>query len=132
MTFARRALAAAGLKCQISSTRWHRPSQSPLAAGASRMISLPGLLRLISTLSKRTMLKALGFLCLSVFLLHFWLLARTGFAEPCAAAFAKLEYEAIGDYKTKRRDLSVSDEEQEQYRYINERNLFQCYKIALF
>lgn len=78
------------------------------------------------------MLKALGILVLFVFVLHFYLLARTGHIDPCDAAFAKIEYGNIGDYKTKSRELVVDEEQQVLFGYINRRDILQCYKIALF
>ncbi len=78
------------------------------------------------------MLKAIGFLVLVIFAVHFYMLARTGRIDPCDAAFAKLEYENIGYFKSKNRELVVDEEQQPLYDYINRRDILQCYKIALF
>ncbi len=79
------------------------------------------------------MWKATGSLALVIFAVHFYMLARTGHIDPCDAAFAKIEYDNIGYFKSKRRELVPLDEEQQQlYDYINQRDILQCYKIALF
>ncbi|MFY9639554.1 MAG: hypothetical protein WCD20_20510 [Rhodomicrobium sp.] len=78
------------------------------------------------------MLKAIGFLVLAIFAVHFYMLARTGHIDPCDAAFAKLEYDNIGYFKSKNRELVVDDEQQQLYDYINQRNILQCYRVALF
>ena len=78
------------------------------------------------------MLKAIGLLVLFVFAAHFYLLARTGHIDPCEAAFAKLEYENLGDFKTARRELFIDEEQQILFGYINHRDILRCYKIALF
>ncbi len=79
------------------------------------------------------MLKAAGFLVLVIFAVHFYMLARTGHIDPCEAAFAKLEYDNIGYFKSKRRELVPLDQEQQAlYEDINQRRILRCYKIALF
>ncbi|MGO9171080.1 MAG: hypothetical protein ACLP7P_03835 [Rhodomicrobium sp.] len=78
------------------------------------------------------MLKALGLLLLFIFLVHFYLLARTGHIDPCDAAFAKLEYETIGWNKYKKRELEIDPEQQPLYDEISRRHILQCYRIALF
>ncbi len=78
------------------------------------------------------MLKAAGALALAIFAVHFYMLARTGHIDPCEAAFAKLEYENINYFKSKRRELVVDEEQQQLFDYINGRDILQCYKIALF
>ncbi len=78
------------------------------------------------------MLKAAGFLVLVIFAVHFYMLARTGHIDPCEAAFAKLEYDNIGYFKSQRRELVVDQEQQQLYDDINQRRLLRCYQIALF
>lgn len=78
------------------------------------------------------MWKAAGLLVLVIFAVHFYMLARTGHIDPCDAAFAKLEYDNIGYFKSKRRELVVDQEQQQLYDYINKRDMLRCYKIALF
>jgi len=78
------------------------------------------------------MLKAAGFLALAIAAVHFYMLARTGHIDPCDAAFARLEYENIGYFKSKRRELVVDEEQQQLLDDINRRNIVQCYRIALF
>ena len=78
------------------------------------------------------MLKAIGFLVLAVFAVHFYMLARTGHIDPCDAAFAKLEYDNISYFKSKSRELVVDEEQQQLYDYINKRDILRCYRIALF
>ncbi len=78
------------------------------------------------------MLKAAGALALAIFAVHFYMLARTGHIDPCEAAFAKLEYENINYFKSKRRELVVDEEQQQLFDYIDGRDILQCYKIALF
>ena len=78
------------------------------------------------------MWKAAGFLVLVIFTVHFYLLARTGYIDPCDAAFAKLEYENINAFKSKRRELVADGEQQQLNDYIKRRDILQCYKIALF
>ncbi|MGO9460304.1 MAG: hypothetical protein ACLPWS_12140 [Rhodomicrobium sp.] len=78
------------------------------------------------------MIKALALLLLVIFAVHFYMLARTGHIDPCDAAFAKIEYGNINDYKYKRRELVIDEEEQVLFGYINRRDILQCYKIALF
>ncbi len=78
------------------------------------------------------MLKAIGFLVFAIFAVHFYMLARTGHIDPCDAAFAKLEYDNIGYFKSKRRELVIDEEQQQLYDYISKRDILRCYKIALF
>jgi len=78
------------------------------------------------------MWKATGLLVFVIFALHFYMLARTGHIDPCDAAFAKLEYENIGYFKSQRRELVVDQEQQQLYDYINHRDILRCYRIALF
>ena len=78
------------------------------------------------------MLKAAGLLALAIFAVHFYMLARTGHIDPCDAAFAKIEYENIGYFKSKRRELVMDEEQQQLFDYIKRRDILQCYKIALF
>jgi hypothetical protein len=77
------------------------------------------------------MLKAAGFLALAVAAVHFYMLARTGHIDPCDAAFARLEYENIGYFKSKRRELVVDEEQQQLFDDINRRNILQCLPILL-
>ncbi len=56
------------------------------------------------------MLKAAGFLALAIFAVHFYMLARTGYIGPCNAAFAKLEYDNINNFKSQRRELVVDED----------------------
>ncbi len=76
--------------------------------------------------------KVTGYVALAVFAVHFYLLARFGHADPCEAAFAKLEYGNATFFKNQRRELNMYEEQQPQFEYINQRNIYQCYKIALF
>ncbi len=78
------------------------------------------------------MLKAAGLLALAIAGVHFYMLARTGHIDPCEAAFARLEYENIGYFKSKSRELVVDEEQQQLFDDINRRNIVQCYRIALF
>ena len=72
------------------------------------------------------------FLALAIAAVHFYLLARTGHIDPRDAAFARLEYENIGYFKSKSRELVVDEEQQQLFDEINRRNIVQCYRIALF
>ncbi len=78
------------------------------------------------------MWKAAGILALALFAVHFYMLARFGHAGPCDAAFAKLEYENIGRFKSKSRELVEDPEQQPLYDHINRGDILRCYKIALF
>lgn len=77
------------------------------------------------------MWKAAGILALAIFAVHFYMLARFGHIDPCDAAFAKLEYENIGRFKSGRRELVEDPEQQPLYDSINRRSILQCYRIAL-
>lgn len=76
--------------------------------------------------------KVTGFVALAIFAVHFYLLARFGHIDPCEAAFVKLEYENITFFKHQRRELDMYDEQQPLFEYIKQRNIYQCYNIALF
>jgi hypothetical protein len=79
------------------------------------------------------MWRVTGWLALLIFLVHFYLLAQTGHLEPCNAAFAKLEFETLGTFKNGRRWLVEDNEDRAKlYGYIEQRDILQCYKIALF
>lgn len=78
------------------------------------------------------MWKAAGILALVIFAVHFYMLARFGHADPCDAALARIEYQNIGYFKTKRRELVEDPEQLPLYDYINRRDILQCYRIALF
>ena len=79
------------------------------------------------------MWKAIALAIVFVFAAHFYILARTGYFDPCEAAYAKLEYDALGMLKNKRRLLEPEDEDRaELYDAIKRRDILQCYKIALF
>jgi hypothetical protein len=78
------------------------------------------------------MWKAAGFLALAIFAVHFYMLARTGHIDPCGAAFAKIEFETIGRFKSRRRELVVDEEQQQMFDDINRGDICRCYRIALF
>jgi hypothetical protein len=79
------------------------------------------------------MWKAVGLIGLAVFAIHFYMLARTGHVAPCAAAYAKLEYEALGDFKNGKRWLvTEAGERAADYEAIERGDIPRCYEIALF
>jgi hypothetical protein len=65
-------------------------------------------------------------------LLHLYILFRTGHFDPCGAAYSKLEFEALGTFKSGKRWLVPEEGERaELYEAIGRRDIVQCYKIAL-
>ncbi len=79
------------------------------------------------------MWKIILLLLAAVFGVHFYMLATTGHYDPCQAAYAKLEYEALGYFKNGKRWLVPEDEDRASlYDSIQRKNILQCYKIALF
>ncbi|MFZ1109279.1 MAG: hypothetical protein WAN43_13170 [Rhodomicrobium sp.] len=78
------------------------------------------------------MVKAFALLVFAIFAVHFYMLAATGHIDPCNAAFAKLEYEHLGDFKNGRRELRMDEGEEALYQQINQRNILQCYKIVFY
>ncbi len=78
------------------------------------------------------MVKAFALLALIVLALHSYMLVATGHIDPCNAAFAKLEYDRLGDLKNGRRELRMDEGEEELYQHINRRHILQCYKIIFF
>ena len=77
------------------------------------------------------MSKALALLLFSIFVIHFYILFRTGHLDPCEAAYTKLEYDHINFYKNKRRELVIDEDKQILYDSIARRDVLQCYKIVL-
>jgi hypothetical protein len=79
------------------------------------------------------MWKAIGVLVLLACATHFYMLARTGQLDPCDAAYARLEYDALGTFKNSKRWIAPEDAERTKLcDSISRREIAQCYKIALF
>ncbi len=79
------------------------------------------------------MLRASVLIVAAVLAVHLYILARTGNFYPCAAAYAKLEFDAIGTFKGGRRELVPEDPERANlYDAVEKRHILKCYAIALF
>ncbi len=79
------------------------------------------------------MWKVNALLVLSILLIHLYILLLTGHFDPCNAAYSKLEFDAVGTFKSKKRWIVEEDEERAKlYEYVARRDILRCYQIVLF